>query len=176
METSKDPVSEFLQPGGLTKRTLSIALWLGSALLGSVALALTPLLDKWLPLIPQKLLLLVALLSVVAVIILSCCLILAKRENRILSEQPKFISFYNARWKYDPFSRKFEPHPYCCCCNPPKPLQVECMQADMKVERLVCSGDRGKTPYHTYDVYLREGDKYYSIAEAFKNLSAKIPR
>ncbi len=92
--------------------------------------------------LPPKLLLSLSILLLLILLAIATylgyLLIVARRDNKRLSQTPQFYAAFGAKWKYWSYKKIFEQAPFCPCCDPPSLCYVRPPFDDTKVEHLIC--------------------------------------
>ena len=173
MVDREDWLQKAVSPTGLTRLLLGFLATLIPAVWTSVLFdrphevrqALVAIID----LVPKSVagLLLITGWLLSAILFLSFCL--TKRELRLIKQEPRWIPGFNARWKYFPYEKKFEQHPSCICCEPPKPLRIWNKDKTSGVETLTCPIHANDPGVVHFQLFSSEGNPI-SIRDAANRL------
>lgn len=94
-------------------------------------------------------------------------------EYQKAKQEPKWVPSFGARWKYWPTTKKFDPAPYCICCEPPKVCANRGLHSEHKVQILLCPSRKRHDELALNQFMLRDDhDNKLTIQDALERLVA----
>lgn len=164
---------EWFRLDNLTPTLLTGLAFVATWLVGVFSQGVYPIVQQVAQALPTEVRLVGLVLLLLLLVVALGVILTLREENKRLKQQPVWHPALGAKWKYWPVSKRFDPRPYCICCDAPHPWRSHGIDGEKR--HVFCCPSREPSWENHY--FLQPDDQpenYLSIPQALALLPSRL--